>query len=330
MLVRHPKNPIISPADVSSDHPILQDVSSVFNPGAISFQGKHYLVTRVQSRSRETFFMVAESDNGIEFDIRKSPIHLDLPDGTLTPYHAYDPRLTVIDGRCYMMYAADMQGLCTLGLAVTDDFEQFEFLGYTTGTYPDTRNGVLFPEKIDGQYLRLERPNIPQKPGNPTSGETITISSSKDLLHWEHTNNIISGRPHFWDERIGAGPPPIKTKHGWLLIYHGVATHFASSNIYQAGAILLDLTNPTKVLARTRLNILEPREIYETVGQVANVVFPSGCIPSQIEENGTVPDDAELMIYYGAADTSIGLATATVGDIIHACHEPAGEPGEMK
>ena len=274
--------------------------------------------------------MVAESDNGIKFDIRKSPIHLDLPDGTLTPYHAYDPRLTVIDGRCYMMYAADMQGLCTLGLAVTDDFEQFEFLGYTTGTYPDTRNGVLFPEKIDGQYLRLERPNIPQKPGNPTSGETITISSSKDLLHWEHTNNIISGRPHFWDERIGAGPPPIKTKHGWLLIYHGVATHFASSNIYQAGAILLDLTNPTKVLARTRLNILEPREIYETVGQVANVVFPSGCIPSQIEENGTVPDDAELMIYYGAADTSIGLATATVGDVIHACHEPAGEPGEMK
>ncbi|MGB1259897.1 MAG: glycoside hydrolase family 130 protein [Akkermansiaceae bacterium] len=328
MLTRHPNSPILTPADITTNHPLLCDPSSVFNPGAIYFAGKHRMMIRMQSRSRETFMVAAESDDGVKFAVSAAPIPLALPDSPRV-YHAYDPRLTVIDGKCYIMFAADMKGYCTLGLAVTDDFETFKFLGYTNGTYQDTRNGVLFPEQINGKYYRLERPNIPQKPGNPTSGETITLSTSDDLLAWHHSANIISGRPHYWDERIGAGPPPVKTNHGWLVIYHGVATHFASSNIYQAGVLLLEINDPSKVIARSRLNILEPRELYETTGQVPNVVFPSGCIVSETSSNGTAPDDATARIYYGAADTSIGLASATIGELVHACHHPKGEPGDL-
>ncbi|BDS08854.1 glycosylase [Oceaniferula spumae] len=328
MLKRHSNSPILRPSDIPGAHPLLVDASSVFNPGAIHFAGKHRMVLRTQSRSRESFMLPAESEDGVKFSVNGKPIVFANMPETPVVSHAYDPRLTIIDGRCYIMFAADLADCCTLGLAVTDDFEKFEFLGFTTGTYADTRNGVLFPEKINGRYLRLERPNIPQDEGNPTSGDIITLSESDDLLDWTHSANVISGRWRYWDERIGAGPPPIKTKHGWLVIYHGVATHFASSNIYQAGAVLLDPDDPSKVLARTRLNILEPRELYELTGQVPNVVFPSGCIPSEIGADGTVPDHATLNIYYGAADTCIGLATATVHEIIDACRTPSGDPGQ--
>jgi len=285
------------------------------------------MMMRVQARSRETFFMIASSSDGVCWDAEPHAIRLDgIPEFPI-PYHLYDPRLTVLGDKCYVMFAADMDGFCTLGLAVTEDFESFTFLGYTEGTYTDTRNGVIFPEKVNGKFARLERPNIPQQAGNPTSGDIITYSTSEDLLTWDHQGNIISGRWHFWDERIGAGPPPIKTKHGWLVIYHGVATHFSSSNIYQAGAVILDLENPLKVLARTRHNILEPRELYETTGQVANVVFPSGAIVDT-DDDGFAADEAQVQVYYGAADTSIGLATATVKELINACFTPGGHPGD--
>lgn len=327
---RHPNNPILTRTDIPGTFPLLADATSVFNPGAIHFAGKYRLILRTQARSRETFLLTADSSDGINFNVNGTPIEFNgQPDSPKT-HHIYDPRLTIIDDRCYIMFAAELDNNCTLGLAATNDFENFDFLGFTAGTYKDTRNGVLFPEKINGKYLRLERPNLSQEPGNPTSGNIITLSESDDLLNWTHRSNIIDGRWRYWDERIGAGPPPIKTAHGWLLIYHGVATHFSSSNIYQAGATLLDITDPTHVLARTRLNILEPREPYELTGQVPNVVFPSGLIPSHINDDGTVPDDATLSVYYGAADTSIGLATTTVANLVHTCHHPDGNPGDSK
>ena len=113
----------------------------------------------------------------------------------------------------------------------------------------------------------------------------------------------MTGRPHYWDELIGSGPPPVKTREGWLHIYHGIATHFASSNIYQAGVCLLDLDDPTRVLARGVNNILEPREMYELVGQVPNVVFPSGMIVEEYDDQGFAFPDSVVRVYYGAADT---------------------------
>jgi len=230
-------------------------------------------------------------------------------------YHCYDPRITRIEDSFYIIFAMDMDSGCQLGLAKTDDFKSFSFLGIISTE--DNRNGVLFPEKINGKYIRLDRPNITKLSEGPTSGSTIVVSESDDLLHWRTVGPVIKGRFHFWDELIGAGPPPIKTKKSWLQIYHGIATHFASSNIYQAGVMLLDLKNPSKVIGRGKYNILEPREIYELVGQVPNVVFPCGAIVENIDKNGFAEYNSKILVYYGAADTSIGLALTTVEDLIN-------------
>jgi predicted GH43/DUF377 family glycosyl hydrolase len=129
----------------------------------------------------------------------------------------------------------------------------------------------------------------------------------------------MTGRPHFWDELIGSGPPPVKTREGWLHIYHGVATHFLGANLYQVGAVLLDLEDPRRVLARTSDNILEPRRQWEMIGQVPNVVFPGGLTVAETDDEGFAVTSSELRLYYGAADTVVGLAVSTVAEIIAAC-----------
>jgi len=136
------------------------------------------------------------------------------------------------------------------------------------------------------------------------------------MLHWQPVAPLIEGRFHYWDEFIGSGPPPVKTRQGWLHIYHGVAGHFGSSNIYQAGVMLLDLNNPAKVLSRSWCNILEPRELYELTGQVPNVVFPCGIIVKEYDADGFAKGDSEVFVYYGAADTCVGLAVSTIHELI--------------
>lgn len=144
---------------------------------------------------------------------------------------------------------------------------------------------------------------------------------SQDLLNWQPVAPVMQGNPCYWDELIGSGPPPLKTRAGWLHIYHGVATHFGSSNIYQAGVSLLDLQQPQKVIARGSQNILEPREMYELCGQVPNVVFPCGLICRTFDEDGFAPPEAEVLAYYGAADTCVGVATTTVAELLQQCRE---------
>jgi beta-1,4-mannooligosaccharide/beta-1,4-mannosyl-N-acetylglucosamine phosphorylase len=129
----------------------------------------------------------------------------------------------------------------------------------------------------------------------------------------------MRGRPRYWDELIGSGPPPVRTREGWLHVYHGVATHFGSANVYQAGVCLLDLDDPSRVIARGRNNILEPREPYELTGQVPNVVFPSGLIAEDVDEDGCASTDSVVRLYYGAADTAVGLAETTVAWLLEAC-----------
>ncbi len=215
------------------------------------------------------------------------------------------------------MFAMDMDGGCQLGLARTEDFRDFRFLGLTSTD--DVRNGVLFPEKIGGLYLRLERPNKAKLESGPTTGSEIWLAGSDDLLRWRRLGPVMGGRFHYWDEFIGSGPPPVKTRQGWLHIYHGVATHFGSANIYQAGVVLLDLEDPAKVLGRSRGNILEPREPYELCGQVPNVVFPSGLVVDECDAEGFALPASPVKVYYGAADTCVGLAVSTVGELIEAC-----------
>lgn len=317
MLTRSSHNPIITRSDIPSIAPDLVDVSSVFNPGAIKFNGRYLLLLRVQNRGRETFIVKAESDNGIDFTVDDTIVEFrGIEQVKEQIYHIYDARITRLEGHYYIMVAMDMDSGCRLGLGRTDDFQEYDFLGIASEG--DNRNGVLFPEKINGKYARFDRPNVVQLEGGPTSGNAIFFSESEDLLTWKAVKPVMSGRFHYWDENIGSGPPPIKTREGWLLLYHGVAMHFASSNIYQAGVSLHDLNDPSKVLCRGKYNILEPRELYELTGQVPNVVFPSGMIVEEYDDEGFALLESNVLVYYGAADTVVGLATSTVRELIEA------------
>jgi beta-1,4-mannooligosaccharide/beta-1,4-mannosyl-N-acetylglucosamine phosphorylase len=317
---RVPGNPILTRADVPDIPPRLTDVTSVFNPGAIKAGGIITLMLRVQARSRETFMVMAESADGSRFVVRPEIVELK---GIETVreriYHVYDARITPLDGAHYVMFAMDMDGGCQLGLARTEDLREFRFLGVTSAD--DVRNGVLFPEKVGGLYLRLERPNKARLEGGPTTGTEIWLAGSDDLIRWKRLGPVMGGRFHYWDEFIGSGPPPVKTRRGWLHIYHGVTTHFGSANIYQAGVALLDLRDPTKVVGRSRGNILEPREPYELSGQVPNVVFPSGMVVEEFDAEGYALPSSPVKVYYGAADTAVGLAETTVSELLEATAE---------
>lgn len=318
---RHPANPILTRADIPDVPPLLTDATSVFNPGAVRAGDRTVLLLRVQARSRETFTMVADSADGARFDVRPEIVELKGLDRLEEKvHHVYDPRITRLEGAFYVMFAMDMDAGCGLGLVRTEDFRDFRFLGPVSSG--DVRNGVLFPEKVGGRYLRLERPNKARLAGGPTTGTEIWLAESDDLLRWRARGPVMAGRPHYWDEIIGSGPPPVKTRRGWLHVYHGVATHFASANIYQAGVALLDLADPSKLLGRSRGNILEPREPYELVGQVPNVVFPSGMVVEEVDADGFALPASPVRIYYGAADTAVGLALTTVGELLEAASEP--------
>jgi beta-1,4-mannooligosaccharide/beta-1,4-mannosyl-N-acetylglucosamine phosphorylase len=314
-------NPILTRKSIPQVPPLLTDITSVFNPGAALHHTGYHLILRVQARSRETFLMLAESAEGVNFTVRPEIVDFAGIDKVKDRiYHIYDARITPLQGAFYIMFAMDMESGCRLGLGRTRDFAKFEFLGIVSSE--DTRNGVLFPEKIGGLYLRMDRPNTTRLEGGPTSGSTIWLSASEDLLRWKPVAPLAGGRFHYWDELIGSGPPPVKTREGWLHIYHGVATHFGSANIYQAGVILLDLKDPSKVIGRCRGNILEPREPYELTGQVPNVVFPSGMIVEKTDKEGYALPDSPVKVYYGAADTAVGLATTTIRQLLTAAKEP--------
>lgn len=313
-------NPIINRNHIQAADAHFSDVSGTFNPGVVKVGGVYHMILRVQARSRETYLFAGTSADGVHFDFKKEPIFFEgIEKISAKIYHIYDARITPIDKQYWIVFAMDMQDGCYLGLGSTTDFVSFRFEGIISED--DNRNGVLFPEKIKGLYHRLDRPNRAFHESGPKSGSYIQHSVSADMLHWQAQNIVMEGRFHYWDEFIGAGPPPIKTRQGWLLVYHGVATHFSSANIYQAGVALLDLNEPEILIGRCRNNILEPRETWELNGQVPNVVFPSGLIVESYDPDGFAENESEVKIYYGAADTVVGLATTTVSALLAATAE---------
>jgi len=320
ILRRHPTGPILTRSDIPVIPPEIRDPSSVFNPGAVAHRGMVRLLLRVQTRGRRTFLVPAESRDGIRFRVADRIARVEGLEGAFREvFHVYDPRITSIEGELMVTLALDTDRGCRLATTRTDDLERLEVVGIDRDR--DARNGVIFPERVGGRYLRLDRPNRVRTEAGVLTGSEIWLSESDDLASWRPVGPVMAGRPHYWDEWIGAGPPPIRTRQGWLLLYHGVATHFASANVYQAGAALLDLEDPTRVLARSRDNVLEPREPHELTGQVPNVVFPSGWVAEGLDPDGAAGPDGRLRIYYGAADTCVGLAETTAGELLAACRE---------
>ena len=318
VLKRSPRNPIITRADVPDAPPDVVDPTSVFNPGSTRWDGGYLLLLRVQTRARTTRFMTARGRDGESFDIAPKTVAVKgtelLGEGVS---HVYDARITMVEGDPLVVLAADTAAGCRLAIARTSDFETLELVGVLPDA--DVRNGVLFPERIGGRYQMLYRPNSLTRDDGPTTGTEIWLAESDDLVSWAPVSRVMSGRASRWDELIGSGPPPLKTESGWLHVYHGVATHFASVNIYQAGAVLLDLRDPSRVVSRTEGNILEPREQYELVGQVPNVVFPTGLVADEYDGRGYARTESRVRLYYGAADTCVCGAESTVGRLIEAC-----------
>ena len=232
---------------------------------------------------------------------------------------AYDPRLTVIYGKVYVCFAVDTRHGVRGGIAVTEDFKDFEILSLSV---PDNRNMVLFPETIDGMYVRLERPFPVYSRGG---GELfdIWISDSPDLRYWGNTGLLLATEDVPWcNAKIGPAAPPVRTEKGWLTAFHAVdidpnrgknGWEPAWKKRYTAGIMLLDLGDPRKIVGLSRKPLMVPEAPYEVSGGFRNnVIFPCGMI---LEENG------EVKIYYGAADTVICLATARAEDLVALCLE---------
>ncbi|MCX7012613.1 MAG: glycoside hydrolase family 130 protein [Candidatus Sumerlaeota bacterium] len=313
LLKRHAENPIITPS-------MLPGADATFNCGQTMYNGKTILLVAIdwvkggrltgeggndEGASTET--RVAESDDGVHFTFRDKPL-MDFRGTCLERYtrRILDTRVTKIDDTYYIVFPGQGGfGPCGV-LARTKDFETAEPMGIIA--LPPNRVPCLFPEKIRGRYARIDRPgHTPSGPGD------MWVSYSPDLLYWGDHRFLTSSYVRWTRTKMGP-TPPIKTKEGWLVIIHGVQTP-CSGNVYRLGALLLDLEDPTRIIGRTRSWILAPTEPYEILGNVLNVVFACGAIADY--------DQDRLRVYYGCADTSIGLATCRLSDLVAMCIEEA-------
>jgi beta-1,4-mannooligosaccharide/beta-1,4-mannosyl-N-acetylglucosamine phosphorylase len=201
-----------------------------------------------------------------------------------------------------MVFACHSGHSCRLGLMESPDMVKFNWIGFISET--DNRNGVLFPEKINGLYCRLDRPNT-------SDGRAyMWISYSPDLIYWGRSKALALAKDEWGWKKNGPGATPIRTKQGWLVIYHAVNVQCAAQYVYHLGVMLLDLKDPSKVIARSNAPILSPTMDYELMGLSYAVVFTCGAV---LENNG------EVKIYYGGADTVQCLGTAKLDDLVDAC-----------
>ncbi len=299
IVTRYENNPIITIEDLPCRS------NAVFNSSCIKQDGKYIMMLRVEDVDGAQHFRMAYSDDGMNFDISKEPVNIpENSEEEMTRFELlrYDPRITPLDGKFYVTYAAHGTMGVRVSMIETEDFVNFKRIGYIS--QPDNRNGVLLPEKINGLYVRFDRPTMAHGQGG--KGD-MWISYSPDLVHWGNSKPVACTRPERWDaHKVGAGAVPIKTEEGWLMLYHGVSER-CNGLIYRCGTLLLDLEDPSKVIARSEGYILSPYEDYERHGDVDNVIFVTGNI---LEDDGTVK------MYYGGADTVMCLAFAKLEDLI--------------
>lgn len=339
-------NPIITASDAQRLSAGKLKVIGAFNPGAAQFNGKTVLLVRVAEqfepetgcmeipiakdggvtrlkiakdgrydfgdprviagRKGEKYLtslsklLVAQSDDGVNFSFTGNGI---IPQGGYEAFGAEDPRITFIDGAYYITYTAvSAMGVC-VALARTSDFVSFERLGIVLP--PDNKDAVLFPEKIGGKYYMLHRPSASE-----FARPEMWIAESEDLIRWGNHRRLCGVRDGWDCARIGAGPAPVKTKDGWLTVYHGAD----EDNRYCMGALLLDPQKPWIVRKRSEKPFMEPVNGYETDGFFGGAVFSCGMIAS----------GDKLRIYYGAADDKICLAYADTDEITAGMSDVAG------
>jgi len=314
LIQRYSGNPVLAAKDIP------YKATLIFNAGITKFHGRYVMAFRndyfrkvPSPRLTSISIGLAFSNDGIHWQVEPKPC-FEMRDEEVIS--AYDPRLTVLGDRCYMCFAVDTRHGVRGGVAVTDDFRKFEILTVST---PDNRNMVLFPEKVGGLYVRLERPFPVYSRGGDRFD--VWLSYSPDLKYWGDAKLVLAVEDvPFANNKIGPGAPPVKTPQGWLTTFHAVDLDLRRrkngwestwKKRYSMGIMLLDLKNPAKVIGLYREPLLAPEASYEIHGGYRNnVIFPGGMV---LEKSG------EVKIYYGAADTVECLATAQVGDLLSLC-----------
>ena len=293
---RSSANPII-------DRYAIPSSNSIFNSAVVPFEDGYAGVFRCDNKAVQMNIYAGFSKDGINWQIENDPIKFQ-PGNTdmIDSDYKYDPRVTWIDDRYWITWCNGYNGP-TIGIGYTFDFKTF--YQCENAFLPFNRNGVLFPEKIDGKYAMLSRPS---DNGHTPFGD-IFISYSPDMKFWGAHRCVMKVTPFeesAWQcLKIGAGSVPLKTKDGWLMFYHGVI-RTCNGYRYSMGAVLLDLNKPDKVLYRTRDYLLAPAAPYELTGDVPNVVFPCAALC----------DGKRIAVYYGAADTTVCMAFGYLDEII--------------
>lgn len=313
-VIKKLENPILTYRDVP------YEAALIFNAGVAKIGNKYVMLFRNDYGDYENHILrgtnlgLATSDDGVNWKVEPKPT-FSWQDEEI--HRMYDPRITVIDETVYICFALDTKHGVRGGIAkVEQDFSGFEVISVSA---PDNRNMVLFPEKINGKYVRLERPMPVYSRGKDRFD--LWISKSPDLKYWGETELVLGVEDvPFANDKIGPAAPPIKTKYGWLTTFHAVERDDSRGKhgweptwkkIYYAGIMLLDIEDPSKVLGICKNPLIAPEKPYETEnGFRTDVIFPGGMI---LEDDGTVK------IYYGASDTVECLATANVDDLVKLC-----------
>lgn len=328
--MREQLTPILKTSEVITKHPvpvldgkqIPYDADCIFNAGVVKYNGQYVMVFRndyeyVDGKGFNGCNLgIAFSENGIDWNVREKPFLTveDMNNPEVT--RVYDPRLTVVDGELLMCFAVDTKhGVCG-GIARIHDLEKLEILSVST---PDNRNMVLFPEKVNGKYIRLERP-FPVYSRGGVDRFDIWISESPDLVYWGNSKLLLAVEDvPFANDKIGPAAPPIKTDRGWLTLFHAVDIDQSRGKNgweatwkkrYTAGVMLLDSGDPSHIIGLYREPLMAPDTEYEIDGFRGNVIFPGGLVAEE---------DGKAKIYYGAADTVECLATAHIDDLIELC-----------
>lgn len=296
---RHVGNPLLAPQ--RWPYPI----NAVMNAAATVVDGETILLCRAEDRRGFSHLAVARSANGFSnWVIDSEPLLAPEPGRREEMWGLEDPRITRVDelDAWVIAYTTFGPGGPAIALATTQDFRTVTRLGMARG--PEDKNGALLSRRVNGDFVLFHRPKTVVG-----ARSDVWLSRSADLRSWTSPEPVFDAREGgWWDSaRIGMGPPPLETPEGWLVLYHGVRQTVAGA-LYRVGLVLLDLDEPSKVIRRSEEWVMSPSESYELSGDVPGVVFPCGLVHD-------VGSD-ELRVYYGAADTCIGVATATLADVL--------------
>ena len=278
-----------------------EGVARIFNSAVVPYEGEFIGVFRGEQINGIPYIYLGRSKDGICWSFDKNKIPFEDENGNpFMPVYAYDPRLVKVEDVYYIIWCQDFYG-AAIGMARTTDFKRF--VRVENPFLPFNRNAVLFPRKIHGNFMMLSRPS---DSGHTPFGD-IFVSESPDLVYWGKHRHVMGKSEEWWQSlKIGGGAAPIETSEGWLLIYHGVS-NTCNGYVYSIGGAILDIDEPSKVKYRCGNYLLTPEEWYEERGFVPNVTFP--CATLQDAETN------RLAIYYGAADSYVGLAFAYADEL---------------